>query len=52
MRIMIEIDLPDGQDIPRAEDIKKLTDPNWLSEWWHISDVLCPKCKSFNYFCI
>ena len=39
MRVMIEIDLPDGQDIPRAEDIKKLTDPNWLAEWWHIDDV-------------
>jgi hypothetical protein len=37
MRVII--DLPDGQDIPRAEDIKRLTDPNWLSEWWHISDV-------------
>ena len=39
MRVMIEIDLPDGQSIPRAEDIKKLTDPNWLAEWWHIDDV-------------
>jgi hypothetical protein len=39
MRVMIEIDLPDGQDIPRTEDIKRLTDPNWLASWWHISDV-------------
>ncbi len=39
MKVMIEIDLPDGQDIPRAEDIKRLTDPNWLASWWHISDV-------------
>ena len=39
MRVMIEIDLPDGQNIPRAEDIKRLTDPNWLAEWWHIDDI-------------
>ena len=39
MRVMIEIDLPDGQRIPTAEDIKKLTDPNWISDWWHIDDV-------------
>jgi hypothetical protein len=39
MRVMIEIDLPDGQKIPTAEDIKQLTDPNWLAEWWHIDDV-------------
>ena len=39
MRVMIELDIPDGQDIPTVEDIKRLTDPNWLSEWWHIDDV-------------
>jgi hypothetical protein len=39
MRVMIEIDLPDGQKIPTAEQIKQLTDPNWLAEWWHIDDV-------------
>lgn len=39
MRVMIEIDLPDGQKIPTAEEIKQLTDPNWLAEWWHIDDV-------------
>ena len=39
MKVMIELDLPDGQDIPKAEDIKRLTDPSWLASWWHISDV-------------
>jgi len=39
-KIMIEIDLPDGQKIPTAEDIKRLTDPDWISNWWHIDDVL------------
>ena len=40
MRVMIELDLPDGQDIPRAEDIKRLTDPNWISDWWNTDDCL------------
>jgi hypothetical protein len=39
MKVMIEIDLPDGQKIPTTEDIKRLTDPDWLASWWHISDV-------------
>jgi len=39
-KIMIEIDLPEGQAIPKEEDIKRLTDPNWISDWWHIDDVL------------
>lgn len=39
MKVMIEIDLPDGQQIPRAEDIKRLTDPDWHAEWWHIEDI-------------
>ena len=39
MRVMIEINLPDGQKIPTAEDIIRLTDPDWLAEWWHIDDV-------------
>jgi hypothetical protein len=39
MKVMIEIDLPDGQAIPRADDIKRLTDPDWICDWWHIDDV-------------
>ena len=36
---MIEIDLPEGQAIPTADQVKQITDPNWLASWWHISDV-------------
>ena len=43
MKVMIEIDLPNGQAIPRADDIKRLTSPDWLASWWHIDDV-----KSLN----
>lgn len=39
MKITIEIDLPDGQEVPSAYDIVRLTDTDWVSEWWHISDV-------------
>ena len=39
MRVMIEFDLPDGQAVPTVDDIKRLTDPNWISDWWHIDDV-------------
>ena len=39
MKVMIEIDLPDGQKIPTSEDILRLTSPDWISDWWHISDV-------------
>ena len=39
MKVMIEIDLPDGQKIPTSDDILRLTSPNWISDWWHIDDV-------------
>lgn len=39
MKIMIEVDIPDGQRIPDAYDIAKLTSPDWHGEWWHIEDV-------------
>jgi len=39
MRVTIEIDLPEGQAIPQAHDIVRLTDPNWHADWWHIEDV-------------
>ena len=42
MKVMIEIDLPDGQAIPTEDDIKRLTSPDWISHWWHIDD-----CKGF-----
>lgn len=39
MKVMIEIDLPEGQAVPQAHDIIRLTDPNWHADWWHIEDV-------------
>ena len=39
MKVMIEINLPDGQKIPTSEDILRLTSPDWISDWWHIEDV-------------
>jgi phage gp46-like protein len=38
-KVTIEIDLPEGQAIPRAEDILRLTDPDWIASWWSIDDV-------------
>ena len=42
MKVMIEIDLPDGQKIPTTEDILRLTSPDWIASWWHIDD-----CRGF-----
>ena len=39
MKVMIEIDLPEGQRIPSEFEILKLTSPDWHAEWWHFSDV-------------
>jgi hypothetical protein len=44
MKVVIEFDLPEGQAIPDTADIVRLTDPDWLASWWHISDVM----DSFN----
>jgi hypothetical protein len=38
-KMMIEIDLPDGQAIPDPRDIVRLTDPDWMANWWSIWDV-------------
>lgn len=39
MKITIELDLPEGRPVPTAADIARLTDPDWVADWWHISDV-------------
>jgi len=39
MKVIIEIDLPEGQAIPKAEDILRLTNTDWIASWWHIDDV-------------
>lgn len=36
---IIEIDLPDGQEVPSVEDIARLTSPDWVASWWSIDDV-------------
>ncbi len=41
MKVTIEFELPDGQEIPKVEDILTLTSPDWHIEKWHISDVQC-----------
>jgi hypothetical protein len=39
MKVTIEIDLPEGQEIPLVSDILTLTNPDWLVDRWHIQDV-------------
>ena len=39
MKVVIEVDIPDGWSIPQPEDVKRLVDPDWMSSWWHIDDV-------------
>jgi hypothetical protein len=39
MKVMLELDIPDGQDIPSTEDILRLTSPDWKADWWHIEDI-------------
>ena len=39
MKVTIEFELPDGQAIPKVEDILTLTSPDWFVEQWHIEDV-------------
>jgi len=40
MKVVVEFDLPEGQAIPDPRDIVRLTDPDWVSNWWHIDDVM------------
>jgi hypothetical protein len=40
MKVTIEIDLPKGVSKAEAEGaLKQYFDPDWMSSWWHISDV-------------
>lgn len=39
MKVMIELEIIEGQAIPTAQDIARLTDPDWVASWWHISDI-------------
>ena len=39
MKVTIEFELPDGQEVPKVEDIIALTSPDWYTERWHIDDI-------------
>ena len=40
MKVMIEVDIPQGRSIAEAEGaVKQFFDPDWMASWWHISDV-------------
>lgn len=39
MKVVIEIEIPDGQGLPDPRDIVRLTSPDWHCDWWHYSDV-------------
>lgn len=50
MKHIIEIDLPDGQPVPTAEEIARLTSPDWVADWWHISDIKEQYCGDGDYY--
>jgi hypothetical protein len=50
MKVMIEIDIPEGQKIPSAEDIARLTSPDWVADWWHIDDVRSQYCGDGDFY--
>jgi len=40
MKMMIEVDIPQGRSIAEAEGaVKRAFDPDWMASWWHIDDV-------------
>jgi hypothetical protein len=42
MKTMIEVDIPQGRSIAEAVGaVKQFFDPDWVSSWWHISDIHC-----------
>jgi hypothetical protein len=41
MKITIEVDIPAKGSKAEAEmAVKRHFDPDWMSEWWHIDDVI------------
>ena len=49
-KITITIDLPEGQAVPSEADILRLTSPDWVADWWHISDVKEQYCGDGDYY--
>ena len=40
MKMMIEIDVPEGRSVSEAEEaVERAFNPDWIAEWWHIDDV-------------
>jgi hypothetical protein len=40
MKMMIEVDIPQGRSVAEAEmAVKMAFNPDWVAEWWHIDDV-------------
>jgi hypothetical protein len=40
MKMMIEIDVPEGRSVSEAEEaVQRAFNPDWIAEWWHIDDV-------------
>ena len=38
-KVVLEFSLPDDQDIPSVDDVKRLTSPDWVADWWHTDDI-------------
>ena len=38
-KVVLEFSLPDDQEIPSVDDVKRLTSPDWVADWWHIDDI-------------
>jgi hypothetical protein len=40
MKMMIEVDIPEGRSVAEAQGaVKRAFDPDWIASWWHVSDV-------------
>lgn len=49
-KLIIEIELPEGQLPPDPRDVARLTSPDWLCDWWHISDIKEQYCGDGEYY--
>jgi hypothetical protein len=40
MKMMIEVDIPNGRSVTEAQmAVQRAFSPDWFAEWWHIDDV-------------
>jgi hypothetical protein len=41
MKVMIEVDIPQGRSVAEAVGaVKRAFDPDWVAEWWHSDDII------------